>query len=94
MPSNPCYKRIRISRGFEKQLLAPHSQMTCKSMAPQEEWFRENWKKFISAMQDAESNPSQSQPVVAETADPVPAQLPAITVRAAGGVAPATQIEV
>ena len=97
LQANTDFERLRDLCGLgmdSKQLLTPHSQMTWKFMAPQEERFRENWKKFVSAMQDAESSPSQSQPVVVETIDPAPTSLPAITARAAGGVASVTQNEV
>ena len=39
-----------------KQLLIPHSQMTWKFMVPQQQKFRENWDKFISSMEDANSS--------------------------------------
>ena len=35
------------------QLLAPHSQTTWEFLVPQEKRFRENWGKFISAMEGA-----------------------------------------
>jgi len=77
-----------------KQLLMPHSQMTWKFMAPQEERFRESWKKFISAMQDAESGPSQLRPAVVEIVEPAPAPLPAIKAQAVEEHASVTQTEV
>ena len=77
-----------------KQLLVPHSQMTWKFMAPQEERFRENWKKLVSAMEGVVSSSSLPQPVVVENVLPASSSLPAITVREAEEAAPTTQIKV
>ena len=85
LQANTDFERLQdlLRLGMDsKQLLTPHSQMTWKFMAPQEERFRENWKKFVAAMQDAESCPIQPQPVVVETVEPTPAPLPAITIQA------------
>jgi len=94
---NTDFERLQdlLGLGIDlKQLLAPHSHMTWRFIAPQEERFRESWKKFVSAMQDAEPNPSQPRSVVVETVDPAPAPLPAAMVQAVEKPAPAAQAEV
>jgi len=97
LQANTDFDRLQDLLGLgmdSRQLLTPHSQMTWKFIAPQEERFRENWKKFVSAIQDAESSPIQSQLVVVEAVEPAPVALPAITVQATEEPAPVTQIEV
>ena len=97
LQANKDLERLQDLLGLgmdSRQLLAPHSQMTWKFMAPQEEKFRENWKKFVSAMQDVESSSGQPQPVVAKTVEPASASLPAIIVQAAGEAVPVAQTQV
>lgn len=80
-----------------KQLLAPHCQMTRKFIVPQEKRFRENWDKFISVMEGANSSATPDvQQVVMEvvTAEPVPAPLSAIAVRVPEKVTTATRVRV
>ena len=75
-----------------KQLLAPHSQMTWKFMVPQEQRFRENWNKFISAVESSTGRPQQ---VTVETAKPGSAALlPAIIAQPTEAAAPVTQTKV
>ena len=49
-----------------KHILAPHSLETWKYMVPQEKRFRENWGKFIVALEGADSSSGESnlQPAV------------------------------
>ena len=77
-----------------KQLLAPHSQMTWKFIAPQEERFRENWKKFVSAMEGVGSSSSQHQPAEVETVEPPSTSSPTITFHVAQEAALVTQTKV
>ena len=77
------------------RLLAPHSQATWKFMVPQEQRFRENWNKFISATEGAESSVSRPQRAPAETVEPAPAPSPVITAQATAEEAlPETQSKV
>jgi len=77
------------------RLLAPHSQATWKFMVPQEQRFRENWNKFISATEGAESSVSRPQQAAVENAEPVPTPSPVITAQAtAEEVLPETQSKV
>jgi hypothetical protein len=39
-----------------RQLFAPHSQTAWKFMVPQEKRLRENWEKFISALEGVDSS--------------------------------------
>ena len=98
LQANTDLERLQdlIGLGMDlKQLLTPHSQMTRKFMAPQEQRFRENWSKFISAVEGAESNTSHPQRATVEsTIEPGPAPLSAITVQTTEGVAPVTQTKV
>ena len=97
LQANTDFERLQdlLQLGMDsKQLLTPHSQMTWKFMAPQEEKFRENWNKFVSVMQDAESSTIQPRALVVETVESAPAPLPAIAARAAEEAAPATRTEV
>lgn len=77
-----------------KQLLSPHSQTTWKFMVPQEQRFRENWGKFISSVEGAESSASPPQQTAVETIVPVSTPLPAIGGQTAEKAAPITQTEV
>jgi hypothetical protein len=77
-----------------KTLLAPHSQAMFKFMVPQEQRFRENWDKFLSVMEAAESSIGRPQQPAPEAIEPPPAPLPAIAVQAADEVAPPTQTKV
>lgn len=83
LQANTDLERLQdlIGLGMDlKELLAPHSQMTWKFIAPQEQRFRENWAKFISAVEGAESSVGHTQPGVVETVEPGSSSLPAITV--------------
>lgn len=83
LQANTDLERLQdlIGLGMDlKELLAPHSQMTWKFIAPQEQRFRENWTKFISAVEGAESNAGHTQLGVVETVEPGSSSLPAITV--------------
>jgi len=77
------------------RLLAPHSQATWKFMVPQEQRFRENWNKFISATEGAESSVSRPQQAAVENVEPAPAPPPVITIQATvEDVLPETQSKV
>lgn len=84
LQANTDLERLQdlIGLGMDlKELLAPHSQMTWKFIAPQEQRFRENWAKFISAVEGAESSAGHTQLGVVETVEPgSDSSLPAITV--------------
>ena len=95
--ANAYLERLQdlIGLGIDlKQLLAPHSQMTRKFMAPQEQKFRENWKKFITATEDAGSSTGNPQQMTAETLEPAPAASPTTAIQATEEAMPVTQIEV
>lgn len=80
-----------------EQLLAPHTQATWKFMVPQGERLRENWTKFISAVEGTNSSAAPSiQPavVMAATVERAPAPFPSITVPVTEKVTPAIQVEV
>lgn len=74
-------------------LLAPHSQMTWKFLVPQEQKFRENWKKFISAVENAEPSVIRPQQVAVGASGPAPTP-PAIAAQTAEETAAVTQTEV
>jgi len=97
LQANTDLERLQdlIGLGMDlRQLLAPHSQSTWKFMVPQEQRFRENWKKFISAVEEAESSPSHPQQVVVGTVEPAPTPLPAITAQTPEEAGPTTQNKV
>lgn len=80
-----------------KQLLIPHSQMTWKFMVPQQQKFRENWDKFISSMEDANSSVGPDlRRVEAEAIGikPAPAPLTADAARVPEKVIPVMPVEV
>ena len=77
-----------------KELLTPHSQATWKFLVPQEQRFRENWNKFISAMEGVKSSVNHPQQAAVETVEPAPTPLPAVTAQATGETLPRTQDEV
>ena len=80
LQTNTDLERLQdlIGLGMDlKQLLAPHSQMTQKFMVPQEQRFRENWKRFILAVEGAGSSTGRPQQAAVETTEVVPTPLPA-----------------
>ena len=95
LQANTDLERLQdlIGLGMDlKQLLAPHSQMTWKFMAPQEQRFRENWNKFISAVESSVGHPQQA---AVETVKPGSgALLPAIAVQITDAAAPVMQTKV
>ena len=97
LKANTDLERVQdlIGLGMDlNQLLAPHSQATWKFMVPQEQRFRENWNKFISAMEGTESSVGRAQEAAVETVEPTPTPSPAITAQATEEVLPETQSKV
>lgn len=78
-----------------RHLLTPHSQTTWKFLAPQEQKFRENWKKFVSATEAAESSANHPQQTAVEPTEPTStAPLPAIAAQTTEEPVAVTQTEV
>lgn len=97
LQANTDLERLQdlIGLGMDlKQLLAPHSQTTWKFMVPQEQRFRENWNKFISALETAEASASRPQQAGVGTVEPAPTPLPAITPQAPEEAPPEAQSKV
>jgi hypothetical protein len=79
---------------YLQTLLAPHSQAMFEFMVLQEQRFRENWDKFLSVMEAAESSVSRPQQPAPEAIEPPPGSLPVIAVQVADEVALPTQTKV
>jgi len=82
LQANTALERLQdlIGLGMDlKQLMAPHSQSTWRFMVPQEQRFRENWKKFISTVEGVESIASHPQQAAVGATEPAPTPLPATT---------------
>ena len=98
LQANTDLERLQdlIGLGMDlKQLLVPHSPTTWKFMVPQEQRFRENWNKFLSAVEGAESSASLPQETAVEIAEPASAPtLPTITTQAPEKALPGAQSKV